>query len=62
MKRYCYETKKVEEFEVYGQWADGHIAYSKITINENSEKEVKEEDEGTYYQIRLNGKLTMVHC
>lgn len=59
MKRYCNETKTVEEFEVYGQWADGHLAYSKITINEKGEKEVKQEDEGTYYQSRSNGKLIM---
>lgn len=58
MKRFCLDTQKVEEFEKYGFWANGQIAYSKITI-ENGVKVVKEEDEGTYCQIRYCGKLVM---
>lgn len=59
--RLCYETNKVEKFVVSGIWGNGLYAYSKITLNENGEEEIKYEDEGTYYQQRINGKLVMVH-
>ena len=60
MKRFCWNTQKVEEFEKYGFWANGQIAYSKITI-ENGVKVVKEGDEGTYYQVRCYRKMVMFH-
>lgn len=43
-----------------GIWADGHLAYSKLT-NENGQLIVKDEDEGLYVQIRENGQLVMLH-
>lgn len=60
--RLCYETNKVEKFVCSGVWANGNYAYSKITLNENGKEEIKNEDDGTYYQMRLNGKLVMVHA
>lgn len=60
MKRYCLETKKIEEFERYGLWLDGHVAYSKITINEKGKKMIEKKNEGVYYQSRsVDGHLIM---
>ena len=42
-----------------GIWADGHLAYSKIT-KEKGKLIVKEEDECTFVQIRENKQLVMV--
>lgn len=43
-------------FIATGQWADGHLAYSRI---ENGK--IIEEDEGCYYQLRCNHGLKMFH-
>lgn len=58
--RLDFDTGMVEKFFNSGIWSDGRLAYSKITINDNGDEEVKECDNGTYYQVRLNGKLTMI--
>ena len=59
--RLCYETLIKEKFVKTGIWANGLFAYSRITLNENGEEEIKNEDNNTYYQQRINGQLVMVH-
>ena len=44
-------------FICVGQWADGHLAYSRIDANN---EEIEDED-GVYYQIRSGGLLIMEH-
>lgn len=44
------------KFICEGQWADGHLAYSRLDNN----GEIIEEDRGMYAQIRENGQLLMV--
>lgn len=43
-------------FIVTGQWHDGHLAYS--MLDENGE--IIPEHEGSFYQVRYNGRLLMV--
>ena len=59
--RFSYESNKIEKFVKDGFWANGMFAYSKITLNENGEEEIKNEDEGVYFQRKINGKLVMFH-
>lgn len=52
-----YETKeeKYAYFIASGQWADGHLAYTRL--NENMER--IEEEEGAYFQVRSYDGLFM---
>lgn len=59
--RLCYETLIKEKFVKTGIWSNGLFAYSKITLNENGEEEIKNENDNTYYQQRINGQLVMIH-
>ena len=44
-------------FICVGQWADGHLAYSRIDAN----NEEIEDEEGVYFQTRSGGLLIMEH-
>ena len=48
---------KVEEglFLCIGEWANGHLAYSRVDAKGNVL------EEGEYYQMRISGKLMMIH-
>ena len=59
--RLCLDTNKKEKFIKSGMWGNGRLAYSKITLNESGEEVIKNEDDGTYYQLRINNKLVMIH-
>lgn len=59
--RLCFETNKKEKFIKSGKWANGLYAYSKITLNERGEEEIKREDDSAYYQQRINRQLVMIH-
>ena len=49
-------TMKTGKFICIGQWADGHLAYSRVDDNGN----VIEEEDGRYVQLRSsNGGLYM---
>lgn len=55
IKRRYYEsmnamTMKTGTFVCTGQWADGHLAYSRLDDN----GEIIEEDEGMFVQLRSN--------
>ena len=43
-------------FIARGQWADGHLAYSRIDKNG-----IIKDEEGCYYQLRYNHGLKMFH-
>lgn len=50
------EVLKIGKFIARGQWADGHLAYSRLDENNNP----IEEDECSYVQLRsYNGGLYM---
>lgn len=51
------EEWKVGRFVARGDYADGHLAYTRL--DENGEEISGEET--CYYQIRLNGRLVMFH-
>ena len=61
LKRLCYESNEVEMFEVSGQWDNGYMAYSKLSFLPNGDTIVYDDDECAYYQVRINGRLVMVH-
>ena len=61
LKRLCYETGKEEMFEVSGQWDNGYMAYSKLSMLPTGDFIVYDNDNCAYYQTRLNGRLVMVH-
>lgn len=44
------------KFICEGQWADGHLAYSRL----DEHGEIIEEDRCMYAQIRTNGQLLMI--
>lgn len=49
-------TQKTGKFICIGQWADGHLAYSRVDDNGN----VIEDEDGRYVQLRsFNGGLYM---
>ena len=50
-----FEHSKVGKFVARGQWADGHLAYSRLDENGNE----IEEEECMYYQVR--GTLVVEH-
>lgn len=63
MKRiwcYAYEEEidpnRTANFVCGGQWADGHLAYSRLDDND----EIIPEDECEFYQIKVAGKMIMV--
>ena len=62
LKRLCYETNEVEMFVVSGQWSNGLLAYSKLTLNPLGMLVIYDNDNGAYYQQRINGHLVMVHA
>lgn len=57
IKRLDYSTKEYSQFVKCGIWANGQYAYSKL----NEDGKVDNDNEGTYYQRRVNGKLVMFH-
>ena len=61
LKRLCYETNEVEMFVVSGQWDNGYMAYSKLSLNPCGDYIVYDHDDCAYYQQRINGRLVMVH-
>lgn len=56
--RYYSQDGKVEkaQFICEGEWADGHLAYSRL----DEEGNIIEEDRGMYAQVRANGGLLMI--
>ena len=62
LKRKYYETmndikQKIGYFICVGQWADGHLAYSRCDEN----GEIIEDEDGRYFQMRsFNGGLFMM--
>lgn len=51
-------TMKTGRFICTGEWADGHLAYSRVDENDN----IIEEEEGCYVQLRsYRGGLFMQH-
>lgn len=61
LKRLCYETNQVEMFVVSGQWENGYMAYSKLSLHPCGDFIVYDDDDCAYYQVRINGRLVMVH-
>lgn len=61
VKRLCYESNEVELFEVGGQWDNGYIAYSKLSLGPCGDLIIYDDDDCAYYQTRINGHLVMVH-
>lgn len=61
VKRLCYETNQEEMFEVSGQWDNGYMAYSKLSLGPCGDFIVYDDDDCAYYQTRINGHLVMVH-
>lgn len=53
---YSDQIQGVALFVATGQWHDGHLAYS--MLDENGE--IIPEHEGSFFQVRYNGKLLMV--
>ena len=61
VERLCYDTNKVEKFQVSGQWDNGYMAYSKLSLLPTGDYIVYDDDDCAYYQTRINGRLVMVH-
>lgn len=60
--RRIYGSNEKGCFEVTGDFADGHLAYSRLTKTDDGEWIIQnEEDEGTWIQVRNNGHLEMLH-
>lgn len=55
------DTDEICMFMNTGIWGNGYLAYSKLTKSKDGKLEIKDYDNGTYYQIRKNGKLVMIH-
>ena len=45
-------------FVARGQWADGHLAYSRVDM---AGEPLSEDDDCTYFQVRYGRKLVMFH-
>ena len=48
-------------FVASGQWSNGLLAYSKLTLNPLGMLVIYDNDNGAYYQQRINGHLVMFH-
>lgn len=59
--RYYYddetETMKLGKFIASGNFADGHLAYTRL----NEQGEEISGEETCYYQVKISGRLIMMH-
>lgn len=59
-RNYCDDAKldnqKQGYFIAQGEWADGHLAYSRLDEN----KKIIDDEQGAYAQIRYLNKLIMI--
>ena len=61
LHRLCDQTNQKEMFVASGQWSNGLLAYSKLTLNPLGMLVIYDNDNCAYYQQRINGHLVMFH-